>query len=658
MNANPAAFTLPFSHYAQLGYSPCPTNGKVPSAGRGWYQRQYDAAALKALDQSGQNVGLRCSNVIGLDIDVPDAALAKKIEALCRKLLKLPKSTPRRIGHAPKALLVARTSSPLRGFDIAHKSGSKWVTLFQVLGAGKQFVIHGIHPDTHKPYTLSAPLPKWGQLQEVSAAQLSELRTALLALLRAEGYAPRGGLPGTAEPGHGGFSDAAPWSATGMAQAAQALAGLDPDMARADWIAVGMAVHDGSHGSAAGFELWDVWSQGSPKYQPRACAASWRSYKPGTVTKATLFKNDYPKRAVAPHTPARLNAPTPPASGVGFDISELTAHDPGAVPWIVQDILTHGAHLLVGRPKGGKSWVTMDMAFACINGSTFLSKQATKCGVLWIASEDTKDSLARRIRLRKEAARGATVMTMESIGAERAQWDAETSFDGWLREYLTAHPDVGLVIMDTLESCVAKWQEEQIDQKRAASVTQVAYQKSRVFEAIGLEFGCCIVLVTHTRKRNGKEVTDYHELVNEAQTIVAGAAASLVLADPPDRDPHDEDDHRRVFAIRGRNIVREATLLIELKDARARLLGAYREVVQSEAQAETMQMLEALLAETEPDAKGERWVTLKQLAAALGKHVNTIGKHFEGMKKDPAKMLWKGRRVELRQNRGVRLVPK
>jgi hypothetical protein len=348
----------------------------------------------------------------------------------------------------------------------------------------------------------------------------------------------------------------------------------------------------------------------------------------------------------------------------GFDIGELIDYDAGEVPWIVQDVLTYGAHLLVGRPKGGKSWITLDMAYACINGGAFLGKQARKSGVLWISAEDTKASLSRRLKVRGERASGAIVMTSESLKAERERFAAvgeaadpfaaasqgqrDTSFAGWLRAFLEAHPGIGLVIMDTHATIEALWAHEAIDEKRNASIVAQAYQMSRIYEDIGQETETCIVLVHHAAKRKGKDVTDYHELINLPATVVAGSTASLVLADPPDRDIHDEDDHRRVFAVRGRHIIGEAPLLIELKDARANLLGVFHEIRQTEAQAEVLEAIEALLEEQDS-------TTLAEVAAALGKHKNTVQTALRrAAKATGGTIKWKGRVLEVKQAKGIR----
>jgi hypothetical protein len=349
----------------------------------------------------------------------------------------------------------------------------------------------------------------------------------------------------------------------------------------------------------------------------------------------------------------------------GIDAAHLFDHDAGEVPWLVPDMMTYGAHLLVGRPKGGKSWITMDMAYACGSGGTFLGKQARKTGVLWIASEDSNDTLARRLKVRGERPSGLIrVLTSEGLREERAKYTPAQSadpfavaaikeaptFPEWLHSLLQANPDIGLVILDTIESVHAKWNDEQIDQKRHASVTQVAYQKSRVFEDIGQATQTCIVLVTHTRKRNGKEITDYHELINEAQTIVAGATASLVLADPADRDPHAKDDFRRVFAMRGRSIINDQPLMIELSKGHAIAHGTYYEVKQTEAQQAVFEAIEAILAEQDT-------TTIAEVAKELGMSQRNVAGLLGRCKRD-GNLNWKGRTLSIKSGRngGLRWV--
>ena len=70
-------------------------------------------------------------------------------------------------------------------------------------------------------------------------------------------------------------------------RARAALHHLDSGCDRETWVKIGMAA------KAAGLEFSDflLWSKDAPNFKDRAdCKAVWNSFKPGTVTAATLFK--------------------------------------------------------------------------------------------------------------------------------------------------------------------------------------------------------------------------------------------------------------------------------------------------------------------------------------------------------------------------------
>lgn len=327
----------------------------------------------------------------------------------------------------------------------------------------------------------------------------------------------------------------------------------------------------------------------------------------------------------------------------GFDLTSLAGHQVSEIPWVVRDLLAPGAALLVGRPKGGKSLVTADMVFAVGHGRPLYGREVTRSDVLWIAAEDTKDQLARRLKKRGEAfPRGVTVFTDESIQAEKEKFEDGITLLQWLRAWLTENPSVKLAIVDTHATAEALWQgDEQI--ARGQSVVTHAYKKARDYQIAGLELGVAIVLVHHTRKRNGKEVSDYHELINLPQTIVAGVTSSIVLADLPDASPY-EPKPERVWAVRGRHMRDSAELLTMGENLSFELLGDYHEIQQSKAQAEIMETIEALLEEQEQ-------TSIAEVAAALGKNRSTVKNTLRAMAL-AKRMEWKGRVLEAKVGKG------
>lgn len=310
---------LTFTGLHAAGYSrPIPVypRSKKPAGGEGWndIERSYDYAALDGTDHG---IGLQCENVVGLDIDVgDDPALADAVEEAVRASLGLNGSTPVRVGQAPKRMLVARVSEPVAGFDITEgyeeDGKQKQRVLFQLLGSGKQFIVRGIHPDTGQPYTFTTPLPpRWSDLPLVTPEQLGVMGANVQATLKAAGRnvgEDRAHNPKSKPTGK--WSEPYPWTEMGMIQAAEALRGLDPDMGMRLWAQVGMALHDGTHGSSEGLAMWDEWSQGGEKYKNHKDLASrWRGFKAGgKVTKASLFKNDWPKLAGAAEKPVATPA--------------------------------------------------------------------------------------------------------------------------------------------------------------------------------------------------------------------------------------------------------------------------------------------------------------------------------------------------------------
>jgi putative DNA primase/helicase len=74
-----------------------------------------------------------------------------------------------------------------------------------------------------------------------------------------------------------------------IAEIDEALSFVSPDVARGDWVQIGMALK--AELADAGFDLFDRWSQGSDKYKAKDCKSTWRSIKAsGGVGLGTLIK--------------------------------------------------------------------------------------------------------------------------------------------------------------------------------------------------------------------------------------------------------------------------------------------------------------------------------------------------------------------------------
>lgn len=146
------------------GYPPVPVSGphmRIDAAGKRPVMKDWrricaaaDEAEVRgwvttALDST--NTGILCTDLACVDIDVPVPELAAQIEDLAFAMLG---RTPlRRIGQAPKVLLVYRTAVPLPKMatpEMFLPDGTKLQV--EILGDGQQFVAYGEHPVTWSEY--------------------------------------------------------------------------------------------------------------------------------------------------------------------------------------------------------------------------------------------------------------------------------------------------------------------------------------------------------------------------------------------------------------------------------------------------------------------------------------------------------------------------
>lgn len=83
---------------------------------------------------------------------------------------------------------------------------------------------------------------------------------------------------------------------------AEVMPHLDPDCGYDEWLRIGQALHHQGQGDDEWLEMWDLWSQGSPKYTDGLCASKWTSFNRqrgrgrGALTLASLLKQTKDKR--------------------------------------------------------------------------------------------------------------------------------------------------------------------------------------------------------------------------------------------------------------------------------------------------------------------------------------------------------------------------
>jgi predicted ATP-dependent serine protease len=79
-----------------------------------------------------------------------------------------------------------------------------------------------------------------------------------------------------------------------------------------------------------------------------------------------------------------------------FTLSDLMNTDFPEPRWIVEGLLPIGLSSLGGRPKAGKSLLSLQLGFAAASGKPFLGRRTTQTPVLYIALEDSPNRMKFR----------------------------------------------------------------------------------------------------------------------------------------------------------------------------------------------------------------------------------------------------------------------
>lgn len=148
--------------------------GKIPGrrlpnglwAGYNWRVHEAALEDVRRWSIEGANVGLRADRFPAVDVDCSDEALARIIEQAA--LAKLGPA-PVRIGKPPKRLLMYHTAEPFGRMRLWISRG-KEQHLVEILGMGQQYLVHGTHPQTMRPYAWGTDL-----VAEVSAGRLTTI---------------------------------------------------------------------------------------------------------------------------------------------------------------------------------------------------------------------------------------------------------------------------------------------------------------------------------------------------------------------------------------------------------------------------------------------------------------------------------------------------
>jgi hypothetical protein len=174
------------------GYSPLPVNGKAPPIA-GWQDIEATNNIISAWEYKyadATNTGILTRTIPAIDIDVLDPSVADELQTIAEQMIG---ASAVRTGQAPKRALLFRADEPFDKVSTPIFTSPDGRThKVEILCRGQQIVVHGLHPDTHAPYTWRGGEPgpelKRDALPLLSAEKANEFIIGAAQCMSAHGW--------------------------------------------------------------------------------------------------------------------------------------------------------------------------------------------------------------------------------------------------------------------------------------------------------------------------------------------------------------------------------------------------------------------------------------------------------------------------------------
>lgn len=285
--------------------------------------------------------------------------------------------------------------------------------------------------------------------------------------------------------------------------------------------------------------------------------------------------------------------------------AELLRTEYPPIRWTVEDILPEGLLLLAARPKIGKSWLALQIALGVANGADVLNRKTSKGSALYLALEDNPRRLQQRLfKCRAGHWADQAALTRVEFATEWKRADEGGIED--LYEWVDAHQDCRLVVIDTLEKFRARRSER-------ANAYGEDYQALQGIKSICDTRRISIVVVHHTRKAAAEDPID-----SISGTLGLGGAADGALVLTRQRGSEQAELH-----LIGRDIPGEGAYAVRFDRSSCMwtMEGRASEVAKTK---ERQDILDLLKRENKPmqpneiaDELGRKRVTVRRLLQGL-----------------------------------------
>lgn len=218
--------------------------------------------------------------------------------------------------------------------------------------------------------------------------------------------------------------------------------------------------------------------------------------------------------------------------------AQLDALDLAPPRQLVPGLITSGLNILAGNPKSGKSFLSLGLSLALTNGKPAFAKYPVeKVGVLYLALEDTRYRLRSRIRGLAQPVNDLLHFSTELPRLGNGGLDQ-------IDHFLNDHPEVGMVVIDTLAKVA--------DPKTGANVYEEDAALGGALHALAHHHDVAFLVVHHTRKA---AAADFMNAVSGSAGFTGTADVVIVLT-------RNRGENHATLEVTGRDIL-ESKLQLE-----------------------------------------------------------------------------------------------
>ena len=196
--------------------------------------------------------------------------------------------------------------------------------------------------------------------------------------------------------------------------------------------------------------------------------------------------------------------------GGRYTVTELLTMEISDEPDIVEDMISVGLTLLGAPQKAGKTFFGLQLAEAISTGKDFLGKKVMKGSSLYLAFEDHRHKIQRRLKK-------MNIKENEHFVIEILKADHNYNLERRIQEELLENPDLKVVIVDTFAK-MRRSKDRDYDSE---------YAEATEYHELAFRYNLAIIMITHVKKEI--DPNNPFDAIYGSRGLPAGSDSILVM---------------------------------------------------------------------------------------------------------------------------------